>query len=86
MKNIYKSDEIEIFKVLYSNDSAEIIQHLLQQINIIDNKGLGLISLGGILLAITASLLPALNSLAHWARIFIVIGSSFVFVSIFLNA
>jgi hypothetical protein len=43
-------------------------------------------SLGGILLAITASLLPTLHALTGGARFFIVTGASFVLASILCNS
>jgi hypothetical protein len=71
---------------MFPEDSTEAIRFLGHQINVVDNMGQGLMSLGGILLAITASLLPTLHALTGGARFFIVTGASFVLASILCNS
>jgi hypothetical protein len=63
--------ERDILKFMFPKDSTEAIRFLGHQINVVDNMGQGLMSLGGILLAITASLLPTLHALKGGARFFI---------------
>ena len=78
--------ERDILKLMFPEDSTEAIRFLGHQINVLDNMGQGLMSLGGILLAITASLLPTLHALTGGARFFIVTGASFVLASILCNS
>lgn len=86
MRKMSTAIERDILKLMFPENSTEAIRFVGHQINVVDNMGQGLMSLGGILLAITASLLPTLKSLASGARFFIVIGSSFVLASILCNA
>lgn len=75
-----------LMKRMFPEDSTEAIRFVGHQINVVDNMGQGLMSLGGILLAITASLLPTVGSLSGSARFFIVSGASFVLASILCNS
>jgi hypothetical protein len=71
---------------MFPDAPTEAIRFVGHQINVVDNMGQGLMGLGGILLAITTSLLPSLKTLASNAKSFIVIGSTMVLASILCNA
>jgi hypothetical protein len=78
-------NEINTLNLLFPNMDTEAVRFVGHQINVIDNMGRGLMTLAGILLAITAAILstPQIISLQ---RIFIIIGSSLVLLSVLINA
>lgn len=79
-------DEIHVLTLLFPGRDTEAVRFVGHQINVIDNMGHGLMTLAGILLAITAAILPNLSNIPHLSRIFIIVGSSLVLVSALINA
>jgi len=85
MKNT-KSNEIAILNLMFPDEDTEAARFVGHQINVVDNMVHGLMTLAGILLAITAAILPSFANIPYWSIIFIVLGGSFVLASVLINA
>ena len=87
MRNVKSNKrEIEVVNLLFPNDDTEAVRYLGHQINVVDNMGHALMTLAGILLAITAAILPNLPNMPYLSRVFVIIGSSLVLLSVLINA
>ncbi|WP_419781215.1 hypothetical protein [Maridesulfovibrio sp.] len=84
MKNETKT-ELEIIESMFASESPEEIRFIGHQVSAVDTMGHQLITMAGVLLAITVSILPVLREANTVPKIPIIIGSGFVMLSALIN-